>query len=215
MILSQKRSNLALLAAGVAGSAAAGFGFAFGKDAYKKTKKNVFSILLILAVVFFPFLGGRNLVRGHDRGFCTTVFITLLGSVLLIVVGFCAATAVLFHIVAMGKLNSENPLPLAVIGGLIITLVGTAIGLIVGLCQRPKRLRAFAACRANEKFLSENGFRETGGTDITHYDPSGQALRFIEAHPERLVFMAVGRRGKRAYIELDQSGRMMRYSGIQ
>lgn len=35
------------------------------------------------------------------------------------------------------------------------------------------------------------------------------------SNTDRLVFMAVGRRGKRAYINLGQDGRMVGYSGIQ
>lgn len=44
-----------------------------------------------------------------------------------------------------------------------------------------------------------------------------KAAGIIELHrhgPDRLIFMAVGRRGRRAYIDLDGSGRMLCYSGI-
>src|SRR5690606_6569336 len=96
----------------------------------------------------------------------------------------------------------------------ILTAFVATIGLLVGLLQRPRRLKAIATARFNEQFLKENGFRETDGSDITHYDGAGQPLRLLEAHPERLVFMAVGRRGKRAFIDLDANGRMLQYSGI-
>jgi len=215
MMFSGKRSKLALVAAGVGGAAVAGFGLAFGRDIYKKSKKNIEFILLLLAIIFCPFIGGRGLVRGHDRGLFGTIFLTFIGSVLLIVVGFCAATFLAFEIVVMGKIDPDNPFPLALLGGFVTTAIITGIGILVGLFQRPKRLKAIAASKANEEFLITNGFRETDGTDITHYDPSGQALRFLEAHPDRLVFMAVGRRGKRAYIDLDKNGRMVEYSGIQ
>src|SRR5690606_38935698 len=68
MMVKRKRSNLALLAAGAGGAAVAGFGLALGKDVYKKSKKNLGLILVLLVVLFFPFFGGRELVRGHDRG---------------------------------------------------------------------------------------------------------------------------------------------------
>lgn len=214
MIFSGKRPKLALVAAGIGGAAVAGFGLAFGRDIYKKSKKNFGFILLLLAVIFCPFIGGRGLVRGYDRGLFGTIFLTLIGSVLLIVAGLCATTFLAFQIVVMGKIDPDNPFPLALLGGFVTTGIIAGIGVLVGLFQRPKRLKAIAVSKANEEFLTDNGFRETDGTDITHYDPSGQALRFLEAHPDRLVFMTIGRRGKRAFINLDQNGRMVSYSCV-
>lgn len=213
MIFSSKRSKLTLVAAGVGGAAVAGFGLSFGRDIYNKSKKNMDVILLLLAVVFCPFIGGRGLVRGHDRGLFGTIFLTVFGSILLIAIGLCAATLVFQIIVELGEV--ENAFPRALRGGLVTTAALTSIGVLFGLIQRPKRLNAIAISKANDQFLSDNGFRETNGADITHYDPDGQALRFLEAHPDRLVFMVVGRRGKRAYIDLDKNGRMAGYSGIQ
>jgi hypothetical protein len=214
-MFSGKRSKLALVAAGAGGAAVAGFGLSFGRDIYKKSKKNIDVILLILAVIFCPFIGGRGLVRGHDRGLIGTIFLTVVWSILLIAIGFCAATLVVLGIGSMDKSDPANPLPFALLGGFVVSAAVAAIGVIAGLIQRPKRLKAIAVSKDNDKFLADNGFRETEGTDITHYDPNGQALRFLEAHRDRLVFMVVGRRGKRAYIDLDQDGRMVGYSGVQ
>lgn len=214
MIFSGKRSKLALVAAGGGGAAVGGFGLAFGRDIYKTSKKNIGSMLLLLAVMFCPFIGGRGLVRGHDRSVFGTIFLTCICSVFLIVAGFCAATILVFQIVVMGNIDPDDPFPLALLGGFVLTAIITAIGFLVGSFQRPKRLKAIAVRKANEEFLTANGFQETDGKDITHYDPNGQALRFIEVHPDRLVFMAIGRRGKRASIKLDQDGRMVSYSGV-
>lgn len=90
----------------------------------------------------------------------------------------------------------------------------TLFGMMIGLFRRRRRLKRFAAIEHNEAFLAENGFKETLGRDVTHYDADGNALRFLEASPDRLSFMVVGRRGRRAYIDLDESGRMLSYSGI-
>ncbi|ESX14459.1 hypothetical protein X768_01675 [Mesorhizobium sp. LSJC265A00] len=212
---SNGRSRLALVAAGIGGTAVAGFGFAFGRDIYKKTKKNVELIALLLAAVFCPFIGGRGLVRGHDRGIFGTIFLTVLGSVLLIVAGFCAATLLLFGVLVMfNDGNAHSPLRFALVGGFVVTAIIAMIGLVAGVVQRPKRLKVIAVAKFNDRFLKENGFQETDGDDITHHDANGQMLRFLEGHPDRLVFLAVGRRGKRAFIDLDQDGRMVSYSGI-
>ncbi|TGV61077.1 hypothetical protein EN784_01370 [bacterium M00.F.Ca.ET.141.01.1.1] len=194
----------------------AGFGLAFGRDVYRKSKKNAGLIVLLLVVVTCPFIGGRGLLRGHDRGLFGTIFLTVLGSLLLIAAGLCAATLLVLEFLLIsdnGKL--DNPFPLALSGGLAVTALLAGAGIVVGLVQRPKRLKAIAVGKFNERFLEENGFQETDGDDITHYDDSGQALRFLEAHQNRLVFMAVGRRGKRAFIDLDQDGRMVSYSGVK
>ena len=103
---------------------------------------------------------------------------------------------------------------LAIMIGAAVTAFLAGVGMLTGLYQRPKRLRAFAVKRHNERFLAENGFKETDGKDITHYAPDGQALRFLEAHPGKLVFMVVGKRGKRAFIDLDENGRMLSYTGV-
>ncbi|MER9971193.1 hypothetical protein [Mesorhizobium sp. M0060] len=180
---SNGRSKLALVAAGIGGTAVAGFGFAFGRDIYKKTKKNVELIALLLAAVICPFIGGRGLVRGHDRGIFGTIFLTVLASLLLIAAGLCAATLLMLGVLMLvtdGKLDS--PFLLALLGAFVLTALLAGMGIVVGLVQRPKRLKAIAVGKFNERFLEENGFRETDGDDITHYDDSGQALRFLEAH---------------------------------
>ncbi|ESY55575.1 hypothetical protein X744_19200 [Mesorhizobium sp. LNJC372A00] len=62
------------------------------------------------------------------------------------------------------------------------------MGIVVDIVQRPKRLKATAVGKFNGRFLEENGFRETDGDDISHYDDSGKALRFLEAQQNRLNF---------------------------
>lgn len=214
--MNSRRSRLALVAAGVGGAAVAGFGLAFGRDIYRKSKKDAGLIVLLLVVVSCPFIGGRGLVRGHDRGLFGTIVLTVIGSLLLIAAGLCAATFLVLEFLLLsdnGKL--ENPFLFALLGGLAVTGVVAGIGIVVGLVQRPKRLKVIAVSKFNDRFLEDRGIRETDGDDITHYDDSGQALRFLEAHRDRLVFMAVGRRGKRAFIDLDEDGRMVGYTGVQ
>lgn len=212
-----KKNTLSLIAAGVGASAVAGFGFSAGRDIYKNTKKAGGGLLLILAVIFCPFIGARGLVRGHDRGLIATVFLTYIASVLLIAIGFGAATFIAWYVLVLGSSDQKDGsaiLMTAIMMGLALTAVIAGIGFLVGIFQRPKRLKIFEVERFNKRFLYDAGFQETDGTDITHYDPDGQPLRFLEAHPGKLSFMAVGKRGKRAFINLDSDGRMLSYTGI-
>ena len=134
---------------------------------------------------------------------------------MLVVLG--AAIAFGLSLVAFAMLSDQ---PQAEIGAMAVvvsvfsTAVALALGLIVGLFQRPGRLRRFTIAEANEEFLDELGFRETGEQEITHYDAEGNALRLLERAKDAMVFLAVGRRSKRAYIELDKNGLMTGYTGV-
>lgn len=205
-----------MIAAGVGGAAVAGYGLAMGRDLWGSTKRNqslVFLILAIVGAIALPFLGGRNLVRGHDRGFAETLFLTVVGSTLLVAVGLVLALILFTAALSQGD-DSDQALVGAAFLAVCSTGALTCIGVLWGAMQRPGRRKFIATLRHNDRFLSEEGFVETGGQDITHYDPSGQALRFLEQHADRMVFMVVGRRGRRAYITLDANGRMLSYSGI-
>lgn len=216
MKFGQNKSTLALIAAGAGGAAVAGFGLSMGRDIYKGTKKNGVNLILLLTVIVLPFIGGRGLVRGHDRGFFGTIFLTYIASILLIAIGFVAAMLLVILFLAIASTGQDDNSVILIVATYsgVVTAFLAGIGLLVGLFQRPKRLQTIKIKRYNEQFLNENGFTETGGKDITHYAPDGQALRFIEAHPGKIVFMPVGRRGKRAFIDLDESGRMIAYTGV-
>ncbi|NOV20310.1 hypothetical protein E5S70_30370 [Ensifer adhaerens] len=88
------------------------------------------------------------------------------------------------------------------------------VGILLGFFERPRRLRMLDIARENEIFLIANGFRDTGGTNVTHYDGKGNALRFIEKSGDRLIFLVAGKRGKRAVIQLAPDGLMIAYAGF-
>ena len=90
----------------------------------------------------------------------------------------------------------------------------TGLGFLIGILQRPSRKRQFVIEEENKIFLVQYGIRETGGKDVTHIDSNNSNLRLLEENNDMLVFMAVGRRGKRAYINLDQDGKMIEYTGV-
>lgn len=211
-----KRSTLALVAAGVGSAAVAGYGLSIGRDLWKTTKRSsgvILAAVVLFGAVALPVVGGRALVRGHDRGPIASLFITLIGSACLILVGFGLAFCLLGYLTYDERLPNAG-LQAAALVCAAITGTFAAIGMVWGAAQRRSRVRRFAVSKANQEFLDSIGFKETGGEDITHYDPSGQALRLLEHHQDRLVFMAVGRRGKRAFIDLDAVGQMTGYTGI-
>lgn len=214
----KKRTLLAYTAAGVGGAAIAGYGMGIGRDAWRYTKKNYLAILILISLfasLSLPYLGARNIVRGYPPRMAITAAARHIASLILVVLG--AAMAFGLSIIAFSLL-SEHPQPetatLAVIVALITTVPAVAFGLIVGLFQRPGRLRRFATAKVNEIFLKDIGFRETGEEEITHYDSEGNALRYMERSKDAIVFLAVGRRNRRAYIKLDKDGLMTGYTGV-
>ena len=193
----------------------AGIGLSAGRDTWRLLKRSSGPILFLIAlagVAVGPFLGCREMVRGHNRGVTRTVFKTLLLSLCISAAGIALGAG----IILLAGLLTGSPGVMGVSGVLMVALAlgGAFSGLIVGLSQRPSRKRAFEVARRNDAFLRQQGFRETGGDDITHYDGEGNALRFLEQHPDRIVFMVVGRRGKRACIHLAEDGAMLSYSGV-
>ncbi len=202
---------------GLRRTALAGYGLSAGHDAWRFTKRNSGTLLLFIlacGAAYLPFKGARELTRGHNRGLAATLLRTFCAGLLTIFAGAILGFGLSFAIVLILGGTYEAALSFGTLLTTVVASVATLVGLVVGAFERPKRTRGFAISRANAKFMSEVGLRETGGTDITHYDSDGNALRFLEAHVDRLVFLAVGRRSRRAYINLDTDGRMLAYSGV-
>lgn len=84
----------------------------------------------------------------------------------------------------------------------------------MGLVQRPRAKRRYAIALRNEEFLAFHGIHETGEVETTHFDADGNALRLMERTPNSIVFMAVGKHNRRAYIELTKEGEMIGYTGV-
>ncbi len=196
----------------VARAAIAGFGLALGRDLYRVTKR-VAALVLLLAAVFLwailPFLSGRLLTRG--RGWADYALGILLLPPGLLTCGVMAAALRSGRGVDQFSTSSDLA-ALSTLAGILYAVFAIA-GIFVGLRDRDLQEAALTVAEHNERFLAEHGIRETGGRDVTHFDGDGIALRFIEAHHDRLLFMVVGRRGRRASIHLDESGRMHRYAG--
>ncbi len=71
-------------------------------------------------------------------------------------------------------------------------------GLLFGLSQRPKMLKAIKVDADNEDFLLRNGFRDVGGREQTVLDPEGNELVLEDFRTDAIVFKVKGRRSVRA-----------------
>lgn len=205
-----KKSLLGAIALGVGGSAVAGFGAAAGRDIWKGTKKASGFLILLIAIaasVSLPFLGIRNLMRGHAPGEGWKS----IGDILMVPAGMAIGVGVS---VFSGLMLGEERFALAIITIVGSGIVAAVVGAIVGLGQRPSTQRRYSIAVANEAFLDGLGIRETGESEITHIDGEGNALRFMERTSNSIVFMAVGKRNKRAYIGLSPQGEMQNYTGV-
>lgn len=191
------------------GSATAGFGGSFGRDLYKSAKKNpaIYAVMGALLLVF----GWRNAFLGYGRSTAYFVFVTVIGSTLMILVGG-ALLAVFAHMFALSFVGQNHPLAAMFSGGAV--LVSSVGGILWGRSARAARIREIHLAVLNYHFLDENGFSESEFESDQMVDADGHTLKIIEQTPEKIVFSVVGRRSLRAAIRL-QDGEMMSYTGVQ
>lgn len=213
----KNKKILAYIAAGIGASSIAGYGLGIGRDSWRFTKKNVpliIALLILSGVLALPFLGGRNLLRGYPERSFFAGFIGTLWALLMICFGVIIAAAIVFVLGIILEQQPQDAIGFALSVAFIVGSASLVLGLVVGLLQRPSRRRKFAIAASNEAFLEKMGFIETGEEEITHYDGSGNPLRLLERTKDTMVFIAVGRRNRRAYIKLEGGGLMTGYSGV-
>ena len=213
-------TSLAKLGASVGRAAVFGYGASAGRSAWKKTEKYSGSLFLVavalavcLAAVVLPFWGARETVRGHQRTPLASLFLTVLVPIGAILLGAGATVIVDLLIQGLQGIKSETAEPrILVIAGIVG--VAALLGYLSGLNQRSGRLRAFAVIKLNEGFLRARGIREVSEPNASHIDRWGNLLRLLDHDDTQMTFLAVGKRSKRAYIEMAADGRMLAYSGV-
>lgn len=203
------------------GAAIAGSGLMFGRDVYKGGKKGADSIggvlaliLIVFGLFYLPYYAGNRMFRGYRRGIVDTLGLTigLNAMILCLSFGLCVA----FDDISSKGFEDKTPIEFSIkknMGEAKFVAALFGIGALIGLCERIKRKRMFAVEDANEEFLKKNGIYETGVETAPYQDAHGNSLRLLDVGKTKLVFMAVGRRNKRAFIDLDKTGRMMKYTG--
>ncbi len=204
------------------GAAIAGSGFSLGKDNYKTAKEfapfAIFVMLVAMAVlgaIYLPFRAGREMVKGHNRSMIGTIIKTYLWNIIIAIIGFCMLYV--YSIMFVNGWNAEleaGQEPYAynhVVIRAFPLLFG--LGILYGLWLRKKRKTVLEIESENENFLKKHGFRETNSETYPYVDGYNNKLRLLESTKRQLVFMVVGKKGKRAFIDLDNTGRMVKYSG--
>lgn len=204
---SSPQGSLRGLAAIAVGSAAAGFGWSAGRDLYRKGKEWIVPAIALVAVAGGSGYAAWNLSRGHraaSPGRLAGAVLAAAGSLAL-----C-----MFLILVLDRPQpAQSPGAAAGIVGLalLVHAASALAGLVVGLLQRGRRVRAFALERDNLAFMDACGIRDVGGREDTFVDAAGNELKLDDVRRDAMVFRVQGRRGARAYIDLDASGRTVGY----
>jgi hypothetical protein len=199
------------------GSAVAGAGFSLGRDIYRLFKKNLLILIGVFAALFFlalPYIAASKLFFYRPLSklkWCLIVLIpwSVLGSVGLIpvVVGFTyfKSDVYTFH----------PEIPNGTLYGICYWLLAFLLGALVSKSKRAIAKEAYEIEVFNESFMKDNGILEVdGAASFTHEDAEGNKLRLDGIGRDLVEFFVIGKRGKRAFIYLDESGRFSQYSGI-
>ena len=189
----------------IAGSAVRGFGFAMGRDLYSATKRRSRNILLIavaVAVLLMNYVSVLWIVRNYET--TARSMLAKLGGL----VAFGVSYAGVF--VVSTWIREDSPeLSTAL---LVVQHVLILAGLINGLRHRKKRRLVWEVEDHNAEFLERNGIEEL---DDEHFrDTEGNRYRLENVRPREVELFAEGRRGKRAYIGIDEDGRFTTWSGL-
>lgn len=198
----------ALLLQQLAHAAVGGFGASLGRDLYRGAKKNpiLYGVIGALLLAF----GWRNLFLGRGHGFAYKLFVTFIGSIIMILIGTMMVGAVGLYLASIlaGQTHQPNALiPLA-----LVTLV-SLVGIVWGRRDARARKRRAEIEAKNIAFLEEIGLEDSGFESDTLQDVDGNILKVREQTDDRIVFSVANRRGLRAAINL-QGGEMVSYTGI-
>jgi ABC-type Fe3+ transport system permease subunit len=98
-------------------------------------------IVLVLAAVALPFIGGRNMVRGYNRTPIETAFLTVFANAALIVCGAFVGAFVL-GIFIQNSSATANSAP-DYVSGAGLSILSSIIGAIWGYSLRAQRLERF------------------------------------------------------------------------
>lgn len=193
----------------------------FGPDKPIITKDEAKAILARSAVVGFGRSAGRDIYRISTNPYVLMALLTFCGTGYAVYDMRCTrkrsektnrmimvGSSMLTFCVLFGMSNSEI---VAFVGMLIVQGVSASYGAKIaernlGPLQHEAKIEA-----ANLDFLDREGFRDVGGRLGTVIDRYGNELIPDDQRSDAFVFRIIGRRSVRAYIWLDDEGRMLEY----
>ena len=183
------------------GSALSALGFSLGKDIYKGGKNSaggLIGILIVLLLAAGIYYGGVIFSRNYKS---TIGELTgkVSGALLVVVASFFV-----FHISrGIGLDDTQSLLTIAAI---------LVLGLVNGFLQRGPRLLAWEAEFHNDEFLSRAGLIQIDDENLP--DALGNRFRLDEVAAGMMEFMVLKRRGRRAFLQFDESGKFTHWSGV-
>ncbi|MDE0097167.1 MAG: hypothetical protein OXN16_00720 [Gammaproteobacteria bacterium] len=219
----------------VAGSALAGFGFAFGRDMYRETKRNWKLIaLIVVATLAYVLLFMSSLWVARNYRSRLAGLLKKAGALVALIASYAATVYVNVLVEAFLALNgiAGNPetfrpisgwSPAGILmdldergtvfmAGFILQNLVMAAGLMMGAFQRRRRRTAWDTEASNEAFFLDNGLVSLDEENFR--DDRGNRYRLLKVLKNELEFQAEGKRGKRAYIRFDDSGKYLSWSGL-
>ena len=204
----------------IAGSALAGFGLSFGRDAYRKAKEK-WPLVVILVCLVGVFFASMWLFRNY-RTATGSLFKTL--GALIILAGLGAglyyALVVAFPVVVANEEQADVIIENVQFYGFGLYGILFLAGGLVGIKHQKKRRQAWEAETHNAAFLLEQGLETVDVDDkgnLRLRDPIneiGYRLSDDLNVAGELEFIALGKRNKRAYIEYDGTGKFVSWSGL-
>lgn len=88
-----------------------------------------------------------------------------------------------------------------------------SFGLLKGFFQRGRRKRVWEAESSNMDFMSKHGLKELEDGTIEDVQ-NAQIYRVDHCGSERITLFPLGKRGKRAYIKIQNDGKYYEFTGI-
>jgi len=198
----------------IAGSALSGFGFAIGRDVYRRTRRN-WPIVVILACLVGVLFSAIWIFRNY-RTLPESIF-RRTGALLLL-----AASGAIHLTLTLAAVYLVEPslIPVAVPAAVAAQMVLFAVGAVIGYGHRRKRRMAWDAEDHNAAFMEENGLEVVDGDDSggmrlrDHAQGIGYRLMDRLSSAGELEFAALGKRNKRGYIHYDETGKYTEWSGL-
>jgi len=205
----------------VFGTAVAGFGFSLGRDIYRNLKKGIVYLILIvllLGTFILPFISASKTFQWYPISLARWIFSKF---ILWFLVAIISVAITYFIVVILEGMELFKELTFygyefdEIEFAILYSIPFYFLGSLDGFRRRKRRKYIYNIEVENSHFMDDRGIVEVDGSDsFTHIDSEGNMLRLETVGRDLVAFFVVGRRGKRAFIYMDEEGRFLEYSGI-